>query len=116
MADDEPERAARLLEAQDKAVRLFTEIERRGLVAAGEGERAVSDRIRDLANEMFGPERTTRYRHKRIVRSGPNTVLPCHRRLPRGTAHPLTAPPPGSPEYGQRRTGGGPGRLTPGTR
>ncbi|MFJ9565669.1 M24 family metallopeptidase [Streptomyces fuscichromogenes] len=73
MADDEPKRAARLLEAQDKAVRLFAEIERRGLVAAGEGERAVSDRIRDLANEMFG---TTRHWHKRIVRSGPNTVLP----------------------------------------
>ncbi|MFF4111928.1 M24 family metallopeptidase [Streptomyces sp. NPDC001714] len=73
MADDEPTRAARLLEAQDKAVRLFAEIEERGLVAPGEGERAVSDRIRDLANEMFG---TTRHWHKRIVRSGPNTVLP----------------------------------------
>ncbi|MGW1624756.1 M24 family metallopeptidase [Streptomyces sp. NPDC002172] len=73
MADDEPTRAARLLEAQGKAVRLFAEIEERGLVVPGEGERAVSDRIRDLANELFG---TTRHWHKRIVRSGPNTVLP----------------------------------------
>jgi len=73
MADDEQTRAARLLEAQAKAERLFAEIGKRGLVAPGEGERAVSDRIRDLANEMFG---TTRHWHKRIVRSGPNTLLP----------------------------------------
>ncbi len=43
------------------------------LVAPGEGERAVSDRIRDLANELFG---TTRHGHKRIVRWGPNTLKP----------------------------------------
>ncbi|MGW3104296.1 M24 family metallopeptidase [Streptomyces sp. NPDC001100] len=73
MADDEPTRAARLLDAQAKAAVLFAEIEERGLVAPGAGERAVSDRIRDLANEMFG---TTRHWHKRIVRSGPNTLKP----------------------------------------
>ncbi|WP_405945518.1 aminopeptidase P family protein [Streptomyces prunicolor] len=73
MADDEPTRTARLLDAQAKATLLFTEIEERGLVAPGEGERAVSDRVRDLANEMFG---TTRHWHKRIVRSGPNTLAP----------------------------------------
>jgi len=73
MADDEPTRAARLLDAQAKAALLFTEIKERGLVAPGEGERAVSDRVRDLANEMFG---TTRHWHKRIVRSGPNTLKP----------------------------------------
>ncbi|WP_329543959.1 aminopeptidase P family protein [Streptomyces sp. NBC_01356] len=73
MADDEPTRAARLLDAQAKAVRLFAEIEERGMVAPGEGERAVSDRSRDLANELFG---TDRHWHKRIVRSGPNTLMP----------------------------------------
>ncbi|MFI0820214.1 M24 family metallopeptidase [Streptomyces sp. NPDC021098] len=72
-AHDEPTRAARLLEAQAKAERLFAEIEERGLVAPGEGERAVSDRIRDLANELFG---TVRHWHKRVVRSGQNTLLP----------------------------------------
>ncbi|WP_393072850.1 M24 family metallopeptidase [Streptomyces sp. LN704] len=70
---DETTRAARLLDAQAKAVRLFAEIEARGLVAPGEGERAVSDRIRDLANDLFGP---THHWHKRIVRSGPNTLHP----------------------------------------
>ncbi|MET8978197.1 M24 family metallopeptidase [Streptomyces sp. NPDC004539] len=73
MSDDEPTRAARLLSAQAKAEQLFTEIGRRGLVAPGLGEREVSDRVRDLANELFG---TTRHWHKRIVRSGPNTLKP----------------------------------------
>ena len=70
---DEDRRAERLLAAQDKAEALFAEVEDRGLVAAGQGERVVSDHIRDLANEMFG---TTRHWHKRIVRAGPNTLLP----------------------------------------
>ena len=71
--DTEATRAARLLDAQAKAADLSAEIEARGPVSPGEGERAVSDRIRDLANEMFGP---TRHWHKRIVRSGPNTLHP----------------------------------------
>ncbi|MFE2229246.1 M24 family metallopeptidase [Streptomyces kronopolitis] len=62
-----------LVAAQGKAVALFEEVERRGLVVPGAGEREVSDRIRDLANEMFG---TTKHWHKRIVRSGPNTLFP----------------------------------------
>lgn len=70
---DEQARADGLVEAQRKAEALFAEVEKRGLVAAGAGEREVSDRIRDLANEMFG---TTRHWHKRIVRSGPNTLFP----------------------------------------
>ncbi|MFC9529774.1 M24 family metallopeptidase [Streptomyces sp. NPDC056975] len=69
----ELDRAASLLDAQDKAAELFAEVEARKLVAPGERERAVSDRIRDLANELFGP---TRHWHKRIVRSGPNTLHP----------------------------------------
>ena len=70
---NEDERVRRLLSAQAKAAALFEEIEVRGLIAPGEGERAVSDRIRDLANEMFGK---TRHWHKRIIRSGPNTLFP----------------------------------------
>ncbi|MGW7576501.1 M24 family metallopeptidase [Streptomyces sp. NPDC054765] len=70
---NESVRAERLLEAQAKAEALFHEIAARGLVTSGESERAVSDRIRDLANEMFG---TTRHWHKRIIRSGPNTLQP----------------------------------------
>jgi Xaa-Pro aminopeptidase len=70
---DEDQRAEQLLAAQAKAAALFQAVENRGLVAPGAGEREVSDRVRDLANEMFGP---TRHWHKRIIRSGPNTLLP----------------------------------------
>ncbi len=69
----EDKRVSRLLDAQANAVRLFDEVAARGIVAAGQGEQAVSDRIRDLANEMFGK---TRHWHKRIVRSGPHTLFP----------------------------------------
>ncbi|MFJ6619409.1 M24 family metallopeptidase [Kitasatospora sp. NPDC091335] len=69
----EARRAEGLVLAQEKALALFAEVEARGLVAPGAGEREVSDRIRDLANEMFG---TTKHWHKRIIRSGPNTLAP----------------------------------------
>jgi Xaa-Pro aminopeptidase len=69
----EDERAAKLLDAQARAVVLFEEVGARGLVAAGLSEQTVSNQIRDLANEMFG---TTRHWHKRIVRSGPHTLFP----------------------------------------
>jgi Xaa-Pro aminopeptidase len=73
VVDDETRRADRLIDAQDKAAELFDEIGRRGLIAPGAGERAVSDQIRDLANEMFG---IAKFWHKRIVRAGPNTLQP----------------------------------------
>jgi Xaa-Pro aminopeptidase len=69
----EDERAGRLLDAQASAVALFDEVTARGIIAAGQGEQAVSDQVRDLANEMFGK---TRHWHKRIVRSGPHTLFP----------------------------------------
>src|SRR5689334_5819548 len=68
---DESLRAAKLVEAQGMAAKLFDEISDRGLVRAGIGERALSDEIRDLAAAMFG---ITRHWHKRIVRSGMNTL------------------------------------------
>jgi Xaa-Pro aminopeptidase len=69
----EDERTVRLLDAQARAIALFDEVLARGLIAAGQSEQAVSDRVRDLANEMFGK---TRHWHKRIVRSGPHTLFP----------------------------------------
>jgi len=73
VAQDEQSRVAALIEAQRKAGALFDEVVDRGLVAPGRTERALSDRIRDLAGEMFG---VNRYWHKRIVRSGVNTMEP----------------------------------------
>ena len=54
---------------------MFDEIERRGLVRPGVGERQLSDEIRDLAADMFG---VTRHWHKRVIRAGQNTLLPFH--------------------------------------
>src|SRR6185437_3367229 len=56
-----------------RAMAMFDEVGARGVIAAGQSEQAASDRIRDLANEMFGK---TRRWHKRIVRSGPHTLFP----------------------------------------
>lgn len=74
---DEAARATALLDAQDKAEQLFAAAQ--PLVVAGVGERELSDRVRDLAAEMFG---VRRHWHKRIVRSGPNTLHPYRKRPP----------------------------------
>ena len=70
---DERARARSLVAAEEKAEVLFEEVGSRGLIAPGEWESAVSDRVRDLAAELFG---VSRHWHKRIVRSGPNTLEP----------------------------------------
>ena len=77
--DEESVRVERLLDAQDKAAQLFDEIERRGMIRAGVGERELSDEIRDLAAQMFG---VTRHWHRRIVRAGENTLQPFRKRPP----------------------------------
>jgi Xaa-Pro aminopeptidase len=70
---DEESRARQLIEAECKAEALFEEVQRRGLIAAGQRESVVSNRVRDLGAELFG---TRRHWHKRVVRSGPNTLKP----------------------------------------
>jgi Xaa-Pro aminopeptidase len=77
--DDEDVRAARLLDAQDKAAQLFAEIETRGIIRPGVTEVQASDEIRDLAADMFGVDR---HWHKRIVRAGPNTLQPYRKNPP----------------------------------
>ena len=67
----EDTRRAELEAAQAKALRLFDAIERDGLVRPGVTEREVEDRIGDLAAREFGVEK---HWHKRIVRSGPNSI------------------------------------------
>ena len=55
LVEDEDTRAARLLEAQDKAGGLFAAIEPRGIIAPGVREVEASNAIRDLAADMFDP-------------------------------------------------------------
>ncbi|HZZ50516.1 MAG TPA: M24 family metallopeptidase [Pseudonocardia sp.] len=70
---DESTREQNLIEAERKAEKLFDEVRDRGLIAPGERESIVSNRVRDLGAELFG---TRRHWHKRVVRSGPNTLKP----------------------------------------
>ncbi|MEJ2869328.1 M24 family metallopeptidase [Actinomycetospora sp. OC33-EN08] len=70
---DEDTRAQELVRAEERAEELFAEIGRRGLIAPGAWESQVSREVRDLGAEMFG---TSRHWHKRVVRSGENTLAP----------------------------------------
>jgi len=67
----EKSRRDALVAAQDRAIALFEAIEAAGLVAAGRSEREVEADIYELALNRFGVEK---HWHKRIVRSGPNTL------------------------------------------
>ena len=66
-------KAQELWAAQEKARVLFEEIDRRGLIRPAVAESGLSEQIYGLAEELFGIKT---YWHKRIVRSGPNTLLP----------------------------------------
>lgn len=70
---DEAARTAGLLAAQGNAQELFDEVVRRELVRPGSFESQLSDQVRDLGADLFG---TDRHWHKRVVRSGPNTLGP----------------------------------------
>ena len=73
IAVSERVRVESLQDAERKARLLFDEVVARGMIAPGVGERALSDQIRTLADELFG---IRRFWHKRIVRAGANTLLP----------------------------------------
>src|SRR5262245_14245378 len=68
---DEPARRAALEAAEKKALALFDAIETERLIAPGRSEREVEQSIYALALDRFGVEK---HWHKRIVRSGPNTL------------------------------------------
>lgn len=72
MATTEAERAANLQDAQDKAVQLFIEIER-DLIRPGVSEKTLNTEIYDLGFKRYGIKT---HWHKRVIRSGPNTLCP----------------------------------------
>lgn len=65
--------AALLHEAEQKALQLLTVAANRGLIAPHQTEKELNTKLYNLAFELFG---IRKYWHKRIVRSGPNTLLP----------------------------------------
>lgn len=68
----ETERAASLVDAQKKAIELFNEIER-DLIRPGISEKELNDKIHALGAERHG---VRTHWHKRVIRSGPNTLKP----------------------------------------
>ncbi|KAG1658334.1 putative metalloprotease [Nymphon striatum] len=62
-----------LLKAEDIAIELFEEAEERQLIVAGKDEETLNKEIFELAKELFSIEK---HWHKRIVRSGANTLHP----------------------------------------
>jgi Xaa-Pro aminopeptidase len=62
-----------LLNAERKALNLFHEAEIRGLIVAGKTEKQLNEELFALAFELYGIKK---YWHKRIVRSGKNTLHP----------------------------------------
>jgi Xaa-Pro dipeptidase len=62
-----------LLHAQNQAQKLFQLAEERAFFQAGKSEQEVNKLLYDLAEELF---QIKKYWHKRIVRSGKNTLLP----------------------------------------
>ncbi|HTD73219.1 MAG TPA: M24 family metallopeptidase [Steroidobacteraceae bacterium] len=67
--------STQLWSAQIKAEALFDEIVESGMVKAGKLESELTVEIHALAQSRFG---VSRHWHKRIVRSGPNTLLTYH--------------------------------------
>ncbi len=64
---------AKLIEAEKIALQLFKVAEDRNLITPGKSERELNTEIFNLASELFGIEK---HWHKRIVRSGVNTLSP----------------------------------------
>lgn len=73
MEQTEEALAAALLDAQNKAQALFSEIQTRGLIRPGLAESEINASVYELAAQMYG---VTQHWHKRIVRAGRNTLAP----------------------------------------
>lgn len=71
MTPDEQQRLAQLIAAEDRALEMLHVIEASGAVAPGRREGEVDADIAAIAERQFG---VTRHWHKRLVRTGPNTL------------------------------------------
>jgi len=64
---------SKLIEAENIALQLFIAIEERQLIKPGKTEMELNEAVFMLAKELFGIQK---FWHKRIVRSGLNTLVP----------------------------------------
>ena len=70
---------SKLIEAENIAQQLFNAIEERQLIRPGKSESQLNEEIFKLADKLFGIKK---YWHKRIVRSGVNTLVPYDENAP----------------------------------
>lgn len=68
-----------LIKAEKIAIQLFEAVEDRRLIKAGKDEETLNKEIFTLADELFGIKK---HWHKRIVRTGQNTLHPYHENPP----------------------------------
>jgi len=68
-----PTTVPKLMLAEQQAKALFDAVEKLGLIAAGKFESELTNEIALMAHSRFGVEK---HWHKKIVRSGPNTLHP----------------------------------------
>ncbi|ESU19840.1 hypothetical protein FEDK69T_30960 [Flavobacterium enshiense DK69] len=69
----------KLLEAENIAIQLFKTVEEKKLILVGKSEEELNNEIFNLAFEMF---RIENHWHKKIVRSGENTLFPYNENPP----------------------------------
>ena len=62
-----------LKKAEKIALTLFDAIEKKGLIKAGKTEEELNNEVYELSHHLLG---TRKHWHKRIVRSGRNTLMP----------------------------------------
>jgi len=63
----------KLILAEQRTIELFNAVEEQGLIVAGKSEQELTTEIVKLAKDLFGIDE---YWHKKIVRTGPNTLQP----------------------------------------
>jgi len=63
----------KLILAEQKAKELFNAVEGEGLIVPGKSEQELTEEIVNLASDLFGIDK---YWHKKIVRTGANTLQP----------------------------------------
>ncbi|MBI3676442.1 MAG: aminopeptidase P family protein [Proteobacteria bacterium] len=76
---------ARLIQAEERGIALFAAIEAAGLIAAGKRESELDKDIFELAQSRFGVEK---HWHKRVVRTGLNTLCTFYDTPPERTIAP----------------------------
>jgi len=69
----------KLIEAEKLAIELFKAVYERNLITAGKSEQQLNTEVFKLASELFGIQK---HWHKRIVRSGANTLFPYNENPP----------------------------------